>query len=181
MTQDELVEFLDSERNEHGLDSVATHGFLTATVVGKPLENWQSHLFEGQEKQVSDSVLQALQQWQQSISHELKEEDGVELPFADGTEEVDFSPESDLAAWSVGFVDAMYADEGVDWFDDEQTEEDVAMLTLPMVVFSGINEESEEEDEVLASISNDEDTLAQMANSIEANVIELFLLFHTEE
>ena len=62
-----------------------------------------------------------------------------------------------MAAWAIGFVDAMYSDENVDWFDDAATEEDVAMLTLPMVLLSGIDEEMDE--------MRDDETLAQMANA----------------
>lgn len=175
MTYDELMAYLDSDANEFGLDSVATHGFLTASIVGKPLQNWQRVMFEGSE--VPEEVIDALTEWQLELLNQLKSEEPIELPFADGSDEVDFSPESDLSAWSVGFVDAMYAEEAEDWFIDEDTEDDVAMLTLPMVVFSGIDED----DETLAEIRDDEDMLAQMANRLESNITELFLLFHTED
>jgi len=75
----------------------------------------------------------------------------------------------------------MYGDETVDWFSDEESSEDVAMLTLPMMVFSGIDTVDGDEDEDLAAIRRDDDALAQMANSIEGNLSELFLLFNTEE
>ena len=94
------------------------------------------------------------------------------MPF-NGNDELDFSDDGDLVAWAIGFVDAMYADEAVDWFDDPDTEEDVAMLTLPMIVLSGIDEDMDE-------MRNDE-TMAQMANALEDNITELFLLFHTDD
>lgn len=184
MNLDQLKDYLDSDDNQHGLDSVATHGFLAATVVGKPLPNWMSLLFEGQDGQVSSAVKDALTAWRESMIADLKDETGIDLPLeASETEVVDFSFDSELAAWSVGFVDAMYGDETVDWFEDEDTAEDVAMLTLPMMVFSGIDmaDDSSEEDPDLAEIRADEDALAQMANSIEGNLTELYLLFHTEE
>ncbi len=177
MTHDELISFLDSDANQFGLDSVATHGFLTATVVGKPLKNWHLALFEMNDSQLTDAVKLALYAWQVDIMNQLKSESPIELPFTDGSEAVDYSPESDISAWSVGFVDAMYADEAYDWFADDETEEDVAMLTLPMVIFSGIDEE----DETLQAMRNDEELLAQMANNIESNLTELFLLFHTQD
>ena len=90
---------------------------------------------------------------------------------------MDFSEESDIVAWSIGFVDAMYADEAEDWFENEETAEDVAVLTLPMVVFSGIDDEDEE----LTQMRSDDKKMAQMANSIEGNLTELFLLFHTND
>lgn len=110
-----------------------------------------------------------------------KNETPIELPFGEdaGDEEVavDFSEESDIVAWSIGFVDAMYGDEASDWFEDEETAEDVAVLTLPMIVLSGIDDEDPE----LAEMRADEDKMAQMANSIEGNLTELFLLFHTND
>lgn len=173
MTKDELFAYLDSPANETGLDPIAAHGFLTATVVGKPLPNWLSAFFEGNDKQVPQAVKDALTAWQKELYDTLKAEEPIELPFDASEEVADFSEEGDLAAWAIGFVDAMYADETVDWFDDDSTQEDVAMLTLPMIMLSGIDEEM---DEVC-----DEETLVQMANALEDNITELFLLFHTDE
>lgn len=184
MTLDDLKHYLDSDANEFGLESVATHGYLAATVVGKALPNWLSLLFEGKESKVDAEVKEAIIAWREAMLADLKSETDIELPLVSSAdEEVDFSLDSDLAAWSVGFVDAMYGDESVDWFSDEDTAEDVAMLTLPMMVFSGIDMagDDEEEDPALAEIRRDEDALAQMANSIEGNLTELYLLFHTED
>lgn len=175
-----LITYLNSDDNHHGLDSIATHGFLTATVVGKPFHNWLSALFEGQQNNVPADIKTALQDWQTAIENDLKDETPINLPFTndDSSDDgVDFSPESDLSTWAVGFVDAMYADEVDDWFSDSDTEDDVAMLTLPMIVFSGIDED----DETLNDIRQDEDLLAQMANSLESNLTELYLLFHTHD
>lgn len=173
MTKDELFVYLDSPANETGLDPIAAHGFLTATVVGKPLPNWLSAFFEGNDKQVLQAVKDALTAWQKELYDTLKAEEPIELPFDASEEAADFSEEGDLAAWAIGFVDAMYADETVDWFDDDSTQEDVAMLTLPMIMLSGIDEEMDE--------VRDEETLVQMANALEDNITELFLLFHTDE
>ena len=71
----------------------------------------------------------------------------------------------------------MYADDASDWFENEETAEDVAVLTLPMIVLSGIDDEDPE----LAEMRKDQDKMAQMANSIEGNLTELFLLFHTND
>lgn len=172
MTKNELFAYLDSPANEAGLDPVAAHGFLTATVVGKPLPNWLSAFFEGQDKSVSQAVKDALVAWQKELYDTLKAEEPIELPFDEG-EDIDFGEDSDLTAWAIGFVDAMYADESVDWFDDESTQEDVAMLTLPMIMLSGIDEEMGD--------VRDEETLVQMANALEENITELFLLFHTND
>lgn len=177
MTHDELIEFLDGEQNEYGLDSMATHGFLTATIVGKPLPNWLNALFEGHVSRVSNEVQDALTAWRNSLLAQLKDENPISLPFYQDEEELDLSPDSDVSAWAVGFVDAMYAEEADDWFADEDTEEDVAMLTLPMVVMSGIDEEDEE----LKALRASEATLLQMVDGMEDNLTELFLLFHTDD
>lgn len=173
LSKEALFDYLDSSANQTGLDSVAGHGFLTATVIGKPLPNWLSAFFEGQEKSVPDNVKNALKAWQQELTDTLKNEEPIELPFIDGDDEMAFDDESDIVAWAIGFVDAMYADENVDWFDDPDTEEDVAMLTLPMIILSGIDPDMDE--------MRTEENLAQMANALEDNITELFLLFHTED
>ena len=176
MTFDELVAYLDSADNAHGLDSVSTHGFLTATVVGKPLVNWQAVYFEGKQDEVGDEVKLALSAWQQRIEDTLKNEAPVELPF-DGEEEEDFGEESDVVAWSIGFIMAMYDEHAQDWFADSDSEEDVAELTLPMLILSGLDENNED----LAMMRQDPAMLAELANSLESNVTELYLLFHTDE
>jgi uncharacterized protein len=178
---DELLDFLDNQESQFVLDSVATHGFLTATVIGRPLPNWIDALFEGHAKDVPENVIDGIHRWRAYITDELKNEAPIELPFSEdaGNEEiaVDFSDESDIVAWSIGFVDAMYGDEASDWFEKEDTAEDVAVLTLPMIVLSGIDDEDPE----LMQMRTDQDKLAQMANSIEGNLTELFLLFHTND
>lgn len=173
MNKQQLLDYLASDANQMGLDPIAAHGFLTATVVGKPLPNWLSAFFEGEEAGVADDVKQALVAWQAELYDTLKAEEPIELPFDASEEAADFSEEGDLAAWAIGFVDAMYSDENVDWFDDENTEEDVAMLTLPMVLLSGIDPDMDE--------MREEETLVQMANALEDNITELFLLFHTDD
>lgn len=173
MTKDELFAYLDSEDNTFGLDSIAAHGFLTAVVVGKPLPDWLACFFENNQQHVPAEVKAALKDWQKELYDTLKAEEPIELPFDASDESIDFGEDSDLTAWAIGFVDAMYADENVDWFDDPQTEEDVAMLTLPMIMLSGIDEEMGD--------VRDEETLVQMANALEDNITELFLLFHTKD
>lgn len=179
MNFDDLIDYLDSEDNEFGMPSIATHGFLVASLVGKPLKDWQAYLFEGHQKQVKPAVLEALTTWREELKATLQDEREIELPF--DIEDTDYSDieNSDIGEWSVGFMDAMYAsdDEADDWFSDEDTQEDVAMLTLPMVLFSGID--AEEPD--MAELMQDHTTLNQMAGAIEKNIVELFLLFHTDD
>ena len=174
---DELLDYLDESEDQFVLDSVATHGFLTATVIGKPLPNWLDTLFEEQTDKIPSNVIDGIKRWRQEIENELKNETPISLPFGEDEEPLDLSDESDIVAWSIGFVDAMYADEASDWFDDDDTAEDVAVLTLPMIVLSGIGEDDPE----LVAMRNDSDKIEQMAASIESNLTELFLLFHTND
>lgn len=175
---DELLDYLDNQESQFVLDSVATHGFLTATVIGRPLPNWLDALFEGQMSDVPENVIDGIKRWRDSIMDELKNETPIALPFNEEDETaVDFSDDSDIVAWSIGFVDAMYGDEASDWFENEDTAEDVAVLTLPMIVLSGIDDEDPE----LAQMRADKEKLVQMADSIEGNLTELFLLFHTND
>ena len=51
------------------------------------------------------------------------------------------------------------------------------MLTLPMILFSGIDNEEPDMKELV----EDPDTMSQMAESMEKNITELFLLFHTND
>lgn len=178
MTRDELIALLyREEMNPYGLDPVATHGFLTASIVGKPLPDWLSVYFDGHENDVSDDIKIALTAWRDEIYQILKDEEPVELPFDADDEQEDFGEDSDVVAWCVGFIEAMYGDESVDWFDDADTEEDVAELTLPMVILSGMDEDNED----LNMMRDDIDMMVQLANSLESNVTELFLLFHTND
>lgn len=178
---DELLDYLDNQDSEYVLDSIATHGFLTATVVGRPLPNWLDALFEGHVSEIPENVIDGIKRWRIAIMDELKNEEPIELPFEQEIDDkkvaVDLSDESDIVAWSIGFVDAMYGDEASDWFEDEDTSEDVAVLTLPMIVLSGIDEDDPE----LTKMRSDNDKMVQMINSIEGNLTELFLLFHTND
>ena len=180
MSFDELTAFLDNQESEFVLDSVATHGFLTATIVGPALPNWIEAMFEGHVSEIPANVIDGIKRWRVAIMDELRNETPISLPFnedTDNDEAVDFSDDSDIVAWSIGFVDVMYGDEAVDWFEDEDSAEDVAVLTLPMIVLSGIDEDDAE----LQQMRGDDDKLAQMVNSIEGNLTELFLLFHTND
>lgn len=178
MTQDDLLTYLASEDNVHGLDPVAGHGFLCASIVGKPLNNWLSLYFDGQENTVPNEVKAALSDWRETLLQTLKNEESIQLPFYDDNgDEVDLSDEGDIVAWNIGFVDAMYADEANNWFDNENTEEDVADLTLPMIVLSGI---ADDDDELMA-MREDDELMVEFVNTIEDNLTDLFLLFHTDD
>lgn len=57
MDFDDLIDFLDNDDNEFGLSSIATHGFLTASIVGKPLHNWQTYLLKGMKTSQARGVI----------------------------------------------------------------------------------------------------------------------------
>lgn len=178
MNKDDLFAMLfDESKNPYGFDPVATHGFLTATVVGKPLPNWMDVYFDGNGDKADPVLKEGLEAWRNEIIATLKDESPVELPFDTNDDEEDFGEDSDIVAWCIGFIEAMYSDNAADWFDDSETEEDVAELTLPMVILSGMDEENED----LAVMREDQALLAELANSLEDNVTELFLLFHTDD
>lgn len=168
---DVLFDYLDGEQNEFGLDFAATHGFLCATVVGPALRDWLSHLFDGNHSKVPAEIIEQIHLWQQEILQTLSNEDTIELPF--DIEEVEV--ESSLGDWSIGFIDALFLNEEQDWYDVD--EEAVGMLTLPMMVFSGIDEE----DAQLQSVRRNGDLLEEMAGEIPENLTKLYLLHHAPE
>ncbi len=168
---DLLEAYLDGEENEHGLDFAATHGFLCATVVGPELKDWLNHLFDGQAATVPAPVLEAVKNWQEAIRQTLANDELIELPFEIEEAEV----ESSLGDWSVGFVDALFLNEDNDWYDID--EEAIGMLTLPMMVFSGIDED----DPQMQSVRRNGDLMDEMAGEIPDNLTKLYLLFHAPE
>lgn len=168
---DLLEAYLDGEQNEHGLDFAATHGFLCATVVGPELPDWLNHLFDGAKAQVPPKVLEAIQAWQAEIRQTLANDEMIELPFEVEEAEVD----SSLGDWSVGFVDALFLNEENDWYDID--EEAIGMLTLPMMVFSGMDED----DPQMQSVRRNGDLMEEMASEIPENLTKLYLLFHAPE
>ena len=107
------------------------------------------------------------QQW-----HQLKDyanEEGIEFPFE--IEEADV--ESSLGDWSVGFVDAMFLNEDA-WFTPE-FEEQLVDLTLPIMVFSGIDEE----DPQMETFRRNGQLMDELAEEIPENLNELYLMYHT--
>lgn len=171
MSFDALVDYTN-EHTPFDFDWMQTHGFLVASVVGMPLDDWQAVLFDGYDAP-NEAYVVALRCARAKILDELKNEETVSLPFLLGEEAADFGEDSDIAAWCTGFIDGMYAHEDA-WFSDDN-EEDLADLTLPMVVFSGLGWDD------CAQIYEDDDLLADLANSIEDNVVQIFLLFNTDE
>ena len=168
---DYLSEYLDGEENEFGLDFAATHGFLCAVAVGPELKNWLSLLFDENEKKVPTQVIEQVKQWLVDIRQTLANEELIEFPFEIEEADVD----SSLGDWSVGFVDAMFLNEEA-WFTDE-LEDALVELTLPIMVFSGIDEE----DPQMESFRRNGQLMDDLAQEIPDNLTEIYLLYHAPE
>ena len=168
---EQLNDYLDGDDNQHGLDFAATHGFLCAVAVGPELSNWQALLFDGQHKQVPQDILVLLQAWLDDIKQTLANEETVEFPFKIEEADVD----SALGDWSVGFVDAMFLNEEA-WFLPE-IEDALVELTLPMMVFSGIDEE----DAQMESFRRNGELMDELAEEIPENLSDIYLLYHAPQ
>ncbi|MBF7686851.1 YecA/YgfB family protein [Acinetobacter rathckeae] len=166
---DLLAEYLDGETNEHGLDFAATHGFLSAIAVGPSFDRWLAELFDGKQNTVPKEVVTQVKLWLDDIRQDLANEDGISFPFE--VEEAD--TESSLGDWAVGFVDAMFLNEEA-WFAPE-FEEQLVDLTLPIMVFSGIDDE----DPQMESFRRNGQLMDELAEEIPDNLNELYLMYHT--
>lgn len=166
---DLLSDYLDGDQNEYGLDFAATHGFLCAIAIGPQFDRWLNELFEGNQKSVPTAIIEQINIWLDQIRQNLANEEGIEFPFE--IEEAD--TESSLGDWSVGFVDAMFLNEDA-WFTPEH-EEQLVDLTLPIMVFSGIDEE----DPQMESFRRNGQLMDELAEEIPENLNELYLMYHT--
>jgi len=83
---------------------------------------------------------------------------------------VDHEDSNELNDWCVGFMEGLFLDEDA-WYAEH--EEDIADMTLPMVVLSELIE-----DEDLAQIRQDQRIINEMAKQIPELITSLYLLFH---
>ena len=164
-----LSNYLDGDQNEYGLDFAATHGFLCAIAVGPKFDRWLDELFESNQKKVPSEIIEQIKAWLESIRQDLANENGIEFPFEIEEADVD----SSLGDWSVGFVDAMFLNEDA-WFTPEY-EEQLVDLTLPIMVFSGIDEE----DPQMESFRRNGQLMDELAEEIPDNLNEIYLMYHT--
>ncbi|MFB2537778.1 MULTISPECIES: YecA family protein [unclassified Acinetobacter] len=165
---DQLSDYLDGDNNQHGLDFAATHGFLCAIAVGPQQDNWLNDLFDGQVKAIPSEIVSQVKLWLEDIRSTLANEELIEFPFEIEEADVD----SSLGDWSVGFVDAMFLNEEA-WFLPE-LEEPLVELTLPIMVFSGIDEE----DPQMESFRRNGQLMDELAEEIPDNLTEIYLLYH---
>ena len=167
---DQLSDYLDGENNEFGLDFAATHGFLCAVAVGPELPDWLGYLFDQSQNKVPKDILEQIKLWLTELQSTLANEELIEFPFEIEEADVD----SSLGDWSVGFVDAMFVNEEA-WFKDE-IEETLVELTLPIMVFSGIDEE----DPQMESFRRNGQLMDDLAQEIPDNLTEIYLLYHAD-
>ena len=109
--------------------------FYVQLLLDQLFDKWLDELFDNNQKKVPAEMIAQVKAWLEEIRQNLANEEGITFPFE--IEEADV--ESSLGDWSVGFVDAMFLNEDA-WFTPEH-EEQLADLTLPMMVFSGVDDE----------------------------------------
>lgn len=178
--QARLRAFLDADDlYEEALDYVATHGYLTALSICPdqvPEEEWIAELF-GQEPEYKDTAEQeeitaALLQLKAQIARQLASDEDFEFPcelsLGDDPED------SDLRAWSIGFMEGVFLREDI-WFEDD--EDEVSELLLPIMVGSGLFDEQPD----FAEISGNDALAASMLAQIPEVLTTLFLLLQAPE
>ena len=178
--QARLRAFLDADDlYEEALDYVATHGYLTALSICPdqvPEEEWIVELF-GQEPDYKDAAEQeeitaALLQLKAQIARQLASDEDFEFPcelsLGDDPED------SDLRAWSIGFMEGVFLREDI-WFEDD--EDEVSELLLPIMVGSGLFDEQPD----FSEISGNDALAASMLVQIPEVLTTLFLLLQATE
>lgn len=163
-----LADYLDGDDNQYGLDFPATHGFLCAIAVGPRFDAWLDELFDQQVKKVPKQIVEQVKLWLADIQKTLDNEESISFPFEIEEADVD----SSLGDWSVGFVDALFLNEDA-WFLEE-IEEQLIELTLPMMVFSGIDEE----DPQMESFRRNGQLMDELAEEIPDNLTEIYLMYN---
>lgn len=166
---DFLSDYLDGDQNEYGLDFAATHGFLSAIAVGPHYDKWLEELFDSNQSKLPKEIIVQIKLWLEDTRQKLANEEGITFPFEVEEAEV----ESSLGDWCVGFVDAMFLNEEA-WFTPE-FEEQLVDLTLPIMVFSGIDDE----DPQMESFRRNGQLMDELAEEIPDNLNELYLMYHT--
>lgn len=139
--------------------------------MGPELKDWIAQLFENNQGKVNAEIIEQIKLWREDIQQTLINEETIEFPF----EVEEATEESSLGDWSVGFVDALFLNDEA-WFSAVEDEEAVIMLSLPMMVFSGIEGEDE-----MDNIRRNGDLMDELAEEIPENLTKLYLLYHSPE
>lgn len=169
-----LETFLDSDDNAHGLDFMAAHGFLTALTVGPrgSFDDIALAAFFEDHPACADTAEAArlgeqLKAWQKSIHAVLYHGERLELPC---TLTAHPTEPNELSDWCIGFMEGLFLDEE-SWY--AAGEDDIADLTLPMVVLSDLIDDPD-----LQVLRRDRKVLKDMTTQIPDLITELYLYFH---
>lgn len=173
-TLEALETFLDSDDNANGLDFMGAHGFLTAITVGPRgmLDDDALAAFFEDGEACSDASRAAtlrdqLKAWQKSIHAVLYHGVRLELPC---TLTAHPTEPNELSDWCIGFMEGLFLDEDA-WY--ASGEDEIADLTLPMVVLSDLIDDPE-----LQVLRRDRKLLKDMTSQIPDLVTALYLHFH---
>lgn len=178
---EELENFLFSDRvPEDTLDFIGLHGFLTGLAVAPepvPQQEWLGQVFDGTPEYASDEERARIEglilREFKAIGQELYNEEELGLPCELTLEPDEEEEEAALAAWSQGFMEAVFMREA-DWF--ARDEERIAELLLPLMVTSGLFDDPD----LIAMRENDK-LCAQLCEEIPEVVTDLYLFYRAPE
>lgn len=179
---DLLEDFLYSDQvDEESLDLIGAHGlFCALNISPSPLseEEITTLVFDSEPKwdsaQQKSEITSLLSRLYKEIGGNLYSDGEIELPFElslDAEAEDDISP---LAWWSQSFMEGVFTQEDA-WFNNN-TEQDVAEMLLPIMVASELFDEDE-----ITKIRDNEKLCAEMCSQIPELLIDLYLHFHAPE
>ncbi|MGI0116853.1 YecA family protein [Zooshikella sp. RANM57] len=164
--------------NEDILDIIATHGLLTAAAISPrqpTIDQIIACIFDGT-PDLSAEDLQILKNAIQQAQHQLDQAlflgEGLELPY-EWDEDEDLE-DSDIEAWCIGFMSAVFLDEGA-WFDADEQES--SELLLPIMVLSGLFTDAPE----FVEMAEDQDLIADMCEQLPELLTELYLFYKCPE
>lgn len=172
-----LETFLDGDANPNGPDFAGMHGFLTGLTVGPRGtldEEAMTACFDDEaplpNAEASADLFADLQAWQKSIRAALYHGVRLVLPCPLHAEPNDDTP---LNSWCAGFMEALFLDED-DWYRID--EDEIADMTLPMLVLSDLIEDPD-----LMPLRRDRKMLAGMTSEIPELITSIYLHFHAPE
>ena len=175
-----LFQALDSlaERDEDALDAIMGHGYLTAQVLSPEpdsLEDISKTLIPdpAQTGLNEQELLSDIKSVMALIDNQLNDgSDALDIPVTVDIDEAML--DSEMADWCAGFMEVHIEQESA-WLN-EQNEQEVAELLLPIAALSGLFAE----EEGFREISENDNLLEDMANQLPDILIELYLLLRTD-
>lgn len=169
----------DEYERQDSFDFFATHGALTALLISpKEFETQTLYDLMFEEKpSFSDQESSQLTDLINKLSREISSwlDTGQDFPIPceltlNVEEDEDAAP---LESWAMGFISVMLSQEE-DWYQND--EEKVAQWLFPLMYASGLFLEEEE----MANIDEDETLSHQVCSHIPANIVELYLHYHSK-